>query len=145
MGTELERTETKAERGGFRVDRGGDRPVREAQIADGQFDGCAGAGVFNGCEMRAGKSLLCRRVQQDGVVLLLRQQRPLGQTPDGHDSDDLRAMGIDAFRFKRHAACSFGDVPVEQKGAACRLTVSSTTMIDSDRTQNSAKHDHCCL
>lgn len=35
-----------AERGGFRVDSGDDRPVREAQIADGQFDGCAGAGSF---------------------------------------------------------------------------------------------------
>lgn len=34
MGAELERAETKAECGRFRVERGGDRPVREAQIAD---------------------------------------------------------------------------------------------------------------
>jgi hypothetical protein len=58
MGTELARAETQAERNHFRVERGGDRPVREAQIADGQFDGCAGAGCCSDCEMRAGESLL---------------------------------------------------------------------------------------
>jgi hypothetical protein len=36
-----------AKRSRFRVDRGGDRPVREAQIADRQFNGCAGAGCFS--------------------------------------------------------------------------------------------------
>jgi len=46
MGTEFERAETKAECGNFRVDRGHDHPVLAAQIADGQFDGCAGAGGF---------------------------------------------------------------------------------------------------
>jgi len=68
--------------------------------------------------MRAGESLLCRCVQQDGVALPLRQQHPFRQTADGHDADDCRAMGIDAFRFKRHAACSFGDAPDEQNEAA---------------------------
>ena len=58
MGAEFERPATKAERSRFRVDRGGDRPVREAQIADGQFDGCAGARCFSGREMMAGESLL---------------------------------------------------------------------------------------
>ena len=58
MGAELERAETKAERGRFRVDRGGDRPVRAAQSVGGQFDGCAGTRCCSGCEMRAGESLL---------------------------------------------------------------------------------------
>ena len=108
------RAETKVERSRLRVDRSGDRTVRKAQIADGQFNGCAGAGCCSGREMRAGESLLCRLVQQDGVALQLRQQLLLGQTTDGHDSDDCRAMGIDVFRFKRHTACSFGDAPTAQ-------------------------------
>jgi hypothetical protein len=58
MGTEFERAETQAERNRFRVERGGDRPVRAAQIVGGQFDGCASAGCFSGCEMMAGESLL---------------------------------------------------------------------------------------
>ena len=58
MGAEFERPATKAERSRFRVDRGGDRPVREAQIADSQFDGCVGTGCCIGCEMMAGESLL---------------------------------------------------------------------------------------
>jgi len=71
--------------------------------------------------MRAGEYLLCRCVQQDGVALPLRQQHPCGQTTAGHDADDGRAMGIDAFRFKRHVAYSFGNAPAEQKDTACLL------------------------
>lgn len=46
MGAEFERAESKAECGRFCVERGGERPEREAQITEGQFGGCAGAGCF---------------------------------------------------------------------------------------------------
>ncbi len=133
-GTELERTETVAKRGRFRVDRGGNRPVRETQIADRQFDGCAGAGCCSGREVTTGESLLCHLVQQDGVALQLRQQLPFGQTTNGYNTDDHRAMGIDVFSFKRHTACSLGDAPIEQNEAARRLTVSRMAMMDDGST-----------
>jgi hypothetical protein len=52
--------------------------------------------------MMAAEQLRCRLVQQDGIALQLRQQLRFGQTTDGYDPDDVRAMGIDAFSFKRH-------------------------------------------
>jgi hypothetical protein len=42
------------------------------------------------------------------------------------------------FHFKRHAACSFGDVPAGQHEAACGFPVSSTPMMDGGATRSCA-------
>ena len=103
-----------------------DNPHQKAKLSDRRLT-CWLQGLF-----------IYPSVQQDGVALPLRQQRPFAQPTDGDDSDDRRATGIDAFSFTRHTACSFGDAPTGQNAAACRLTVSSTAMMDGVRTQCSA-------
>ena len=95
-----------------------DNPHQKAKLSDRRLT-CWLQGLF-----------IYPSVQQDGVALPLRQQRPFAQPTDGDDSDDRRATGIDAFSFTRHTACSFGDAPTGQNAAACLLTVSSTTMMD---------------
>lgn len=54
-----------------------------------------------------------RHSDQNSLSITERPSRP----PRGHDSDDCRAMGIDGFSFKSHAACFFGD----SSALVCRM------------------------